>query len=147
MIHISIGTAGNAEGLGPSGYLENMEREFLTADEALAFLQPYAKGMYSDDWRTITSVLQGCREGEYVDPGLEIRNNGGYYTNFHINIEGRQDPNWQALKEETQRAMMFLMQDGEASKRAGAKEFINLLNGAYAVANAVLKHQQMIDEP
>ena len=43
-------------------------------------------------------------------------------------------------------AMMFLMQDGEASKMPGAKEFIGLLNGAYAAANAVMKHQSMIDE-
>jgi hypothetical protein len=92
MIYISIGTTGNVDrGKGLANYMENLERPFEKADDALAFLEPFQDLMYHRDWETIKGVLDYARKGEEVDPELEIRDRNGVYTNFMICIRGHQD--------------------------------------------------------
>jgi hypothetical protein len=94
MIHIVIGTGGNMGGVGVAKFIRSAEAEFATVDEAMEFLAPFKKSMSNDSWKTIEDVLvNGCGEGTYVDPELEIYAADGSYTNLFICIEGRQDPN------------------------------------------------------
>jgi hypothetical protein len=113
------------------------EREFHTADEAFKFIA--ALGLNQEDFETAYSVIDAARLGEYVGVELELKElTATEYTSACLMIEGRQMPCWQTIKDETQRAMAYLMGSGEF-KDVDVTPFLSMLNDAYAVSNAILQ--------
>jgi hypothetical protein len=103
-------------------------------------------GLNQEDFETAYRVLDAARLGEYVGVELELKElTATEYTSACLMIEGRQMPCWQTIKDETQRAMAYLMGSGEF-KDVDVKLFISMLNDAYAVSNAVLKQAGKVNE-
>lgn len=118
------------------------QKEFETADEAQSFL--HLLSLNDKDHSIAMSVVEAAGQGEYVGVEVEVRESTGKeYTKACLSIEGRQDPNWELIMDETRRAMIYIDTDGYAQKQ-GFEEFRDLLNGAYAAAHAVLTHANKV---
>ena len=144
MIYISIGTTGNpGNGKGMCQYVEAAEQEFKTYQEAVAFLKPYMSMMDTRDWVTICEVLEQAGKGYEVDPEMEIRDPNGKYTNLIITLRGHQDPDWNHLRDELERACVYMDQCGSLRESEGKDFFLSQFSGAYACANAITHHQDV----